>query len=65
MSSDNKKKDTSLNCEIRITNVPEKMKNTLYNIRKNMGVSESAMLKPIIAKFIAEQPDDLKREYKE
>jgi hypothetical protein len=63
--SDNKKPEPALSCEIRITNVPEKMKRALYNIRKNMGVSESAMLKPLIAKFIAEQSDDLKREYKE
>jgi hypothetical protein len=51
--------------EIRITNVPEKMKTNLYNIRKNMGVSESALLKPVIAKWISEQSENLKKEYKE
>jgi predicted DNA-binding protein len=57
--------EKGINAEIRITNVPDKMKQNLYNIRKNMGVSESALLKPVIAKWISEQPDDLKREYKD
>jgi hypothetical protein len=51
--------------EIRITGVPKDIKQKLINIRKNMGVSESDMLKPVIAKWISEQPENLKREYKE
>ncbi len=57
--------DKSLKAEIRITGVNKLMKKELVNIRKNLGVSESDMLKPVIAKWISEQPERLKRDYVE
>lgn len=51
--------------ELRITGVNKKLKVRLNNIRKNLGVSLSDMLKPVIAKWESEQPEHLKREYQE
>jgi hypothetical protein len=57
--------DKSLKAEIRITGVNKSMKKDLVNIRKNLGISESDMLKPVISKWISEQPERLKKDYVE
>jgi antitoxin component of RelBE/YafQ-DinJ toxin-antitoxin module len=51
--------------EIRIRNVNKRTLQQINNIHKNMGISISSMLKPMLEKFIAEQPEHLKKEYKE
>ena len=51
--------------EIRIRNVNKRTMQQIINIHKNMGIPISTMLKPMLEKFIAEQPEHLKREYKE
>lgn len=51
--------------ELRITGVTDTTSKLLVNISKNLGVSKSDMLKPVITKWANEQPENLKREYKE
>lgn len=46
--------------EIKITNVPNEIKNDLVNIAKNSGVSLGTLLKPKLREWAATFPQSLK-----
>jgi hypothetical protein len=49
--------------DLKLTGVPRDLKNMLINISKNLGVDISPMLKPLIRKYVDEQPEHLKRPF--
>lgn len=50
--------------EIRITNVPEDLKEQLENIAKYQGLTLSQSLKPVLREYVNTKPENV-RNYKE
>lgn len=48
--------------EVRVRGLSEKLKKDLTNISKNLNVTQSQLLKPILQKFVDAQPDHLRRD---
>lgn len=51
--------------EVRIRGVGNALKKEVENISKNLGISVSQLLKPVLRTFVDGQPEKLKREYQE